>query len=85
MLQHSEDRSKNRLLTPSEHARCMTMPAELVADLCRTTAHEILGQSVIWQAFRALGQRIAQSFQASAKDSRPAPAAMPRQLDLLAA
>ena len=35
-----------RLLTPIEHARVKSAPEHLIRDLPKTTAHEILGQSV---------------------------------------
>ena len=35
-----------RLLTPIEHARVKSAPAHLIDNLPKTTAHEILGQSV---------------------------------------
>ena len=45
-----------RLLTPREHARVKTIPPELVQGLSDTVAHEVLGQSVIYCAFVALGR-----------------------------
>jgi len=38
--------TKERLLTPDEHARVKSIPERLVAGIPTTTAHEILGQSV---------------------------------------
>ena len=38
--------SKQRLLTPTEHASVKCVPPYMVAGQCSTTAHEILGQSV---------------------------------------
>jgi len=40
------DDGMERLLTPAEHARVKSIPVHLIADLPKTTAHEILGQSV---------------------------------------
>lgn len=46
---------KERLLTPTEHARAKSVPEELVAGVSSTTAHEILGQSVDYrQAYVAM-------------------------------
>lgn len=58
MLLHPNDPLKSRLLTPVEHARVKTIPPELIRGVSNTTAHEILGQSVIWTAFVALGSLI---------------------------
>ncbi|WP_305845390.1 DNA cytosine methyltransferase [Photobacterium leiognathi] len=46
------DDVKTRLFTPIEHARVKTIPEDLVAGQCDTTAHEILGQSVIFNCFK---------------------------------
>ena len=35
-----------RLFTPAEHARVKSIPANLIAGLPKSVAHEILGQSV---------------------------------------
>lgn len=40
---------KERLLTPTEHARAKSVPEHLVRNVSATTAHEILGQSVDWR------------------------------------
>ena len=47
-----------RLLTPKEHARVKTIPAVVVKDVAPTLAHELLGQSVIFNAFVAVGKAI---------------------------
>lgn len=61
MVAHPSDSSKSRLLTPLEHARVKTIPPHLVAGVPKTTANEILGQSVIWLAFVSVGILVAQS------------------------
>lgn len=51
-----------RLFTPREHARLKGIPEHLIAGVeSRTLAHELLGQSVIWPAFRHLGRYIGQA------------------------
>ena len=45
---------KQRLLTPSEHAKVKTIDASLVSDASDTIAHQILGQSIVSVAFEAL-------------------------------
>ena len=55
---HPSNDGRSRLLTPVEHARVKTVPVELVKGLVSTTAHEILGQSVIFNAFRCVGSWI---------------------------
>lgn len=55
------DPSLSRLLTPGEHARVKTIPESLIEGLCATTAHEVLGQSVIYSAFEAVGYLLAET------------------------
>lgn len=50
-----------RQLLPCEHARAKGIDPALVDGLSATTAHEMLGQSVIYPAFRAVGSLIARS------------------------
>ncbi len=63
-LVHPEDPALSRLLTPVEHARVKTIPERLVAGLSDTIAHQILGQSVIFTAFEAVGQHLGKSLRA---------------------
>lgn len=57
---------KQRLFTPVEHARVKTIPEQLVAGLSDTTAHEILGQSVIHAAFMAVGKLVGETLNGAA-------------------
>lgn len=66
--------SKLRLLTPAEHAAVKGIPAVLVDGLPATTAHELLGQSVLFEPFRVLGKAIADALNGA---RRSAVAAMP--------
>lgn len=59
-IQHPNDLGLSRLLTVAEHARVKTIPVELAQGVSDTTAHEILGQSVIFAAFEALAAAIGQ-------------------------
>jgi DNA (cytosine-5)-methyltransferase 1 len=61
-LRHPTNPDLSRLLTPEEHARVKGVPAELVAGLPATTAHELLGQGIVYEPFRAVGQRIGEQF-----------------------
>lgn len=54
----SHDPSLSRLMTEYEHARVKTIPVRLIEGLSATTAHEVLGQSVIYCAFVAVGELI---------------------------
>jgi DNA (cytosine-5)-methyltransferase 1 len=58
-IRHPTNQRLSRLLTVSEHARIKTIPEEMVHGVSATTAHEILGQSVIFAAFEALGSAVA--------------------------
>lgn len=52
---HPENSGLSRLLTPNEHARVKAIPERIISGLCDTTAHEVLGQSVIYPLFEAIG------------------------------
>jgi DNA (cytosine-5)-methyltransferase 1 len=58
-IRHPADPRLSRLLTVAEHARVKTIPEEMVCGVSATTAHEILGQSVIFATFEALGSAVA--------------------------
>lgn len=57
-LRHPTDPTLLRQFTPREHARIKGIPEEMVEDLPVTTAHEMLGQSIVAAPFRALGRGI---------------------------
>lgn len=53
-IKHPTDPTKSRLLTVAEHAKVKGYPDKnLNADMSVTTAHEALGQGVIYPAFKA--------------------------------
>ncbi|WP_371917162.1 DNA cytosine methyltransferase [Pseudomonas sp. FSL W5-0299] len=54
-LVHPVDPSLSRLFTPVEHARLKGIPEEIISGLPDTTAHEVLGQSVIYPVFESVG------------------------------
>lgn len=62
-ISHPSGDGRSRLLTPAEHARVKTIPEALIEGLPSTTAHEILGQSVIYNAFRAVARWIGSALQ----------------------
>ena len=57
-IQHPTDPERSRLLTVDEHARAKGIPEDLVAGQSQTTAHEILGQSVLFPVFKSIGALI---------------------------
>jgi len=57
-LLHPTDPNRSRLLTANEHARCKGIPEVVVQGLSQTIAHELLGQSVLFPPFKALGAYI---------------------------
>lgn len=76
-VRHPVDPDLLRQLTPAEHARIKGVPETLVAGLSVTAAHEMLGQSVLAEPFRALGERIGGAVRAWV-DGREAPRGTPR-------
>lgn len=58
-LAHPTKPGLSRLFTPVEHARIKGIPESLIDGVeSLTEAHALLGQSVIWPAFRAIGRCI---------------------------
>ncbi|CAM5559463.1 DNA cytosine methyltransferase [Eoetvoesiella caeni] len=51
---HPEVHSLSRIFTPVEHARLKGIPMSVIDGLSDTTAHQILGQSVVFPAFEAV-------------------------------
>lgn len=86
-VKHPSGDGRSRLLTPVEHARVKTIPAHLVDGLSNTTAHEILGQSVIWAAFVAVAKLLGEHLISFGRDGiaavvvpvSPVVAALPSQ------
>jgi DNA (cytosine-5)-methyltransferase 1 len=58
-IRHPRNPDLLRQLTAGEHARVKQIPERLIDGLCETTAHEVLGQSVIYGPFMAIGALIA--------------------------
>lgn len=93
-LAHPTNPKLSRLFTPVEHARIKGIPERFVEGLGPTEAHEVLGQSVLWPAFRAVGRLLAATVAAVSKNvvrigtapaRKPAPGmrAAPTRLDQL--
>lgn len=57
-LRHPTDPELLRQFTPREHARIKGIPEEMIEGLPVTTAHEMLGQSIVAAPFKALGRAI---------------------------
>lgn len=55
---HPTNPDLSRLLTPLEHARVKTIPECVIDGVSDTTAHQILGQSVIFSVFESVGYLI---------------------------
>lgn len=61
-VRHPSDPDLMRKMTPTEHARIKGVPAELISGLSATAAHEVLGQGVAYEPFRALFRELAEAF-----------------------
>lgn len=57
-IRHPEKPELLRLLNQFEHARCKGIPEYLVADMSKTAAHELLGQSIAYPPFVAVGELV---------------------------
>ena len=60
-LQHPTNPDLLRHFTPAEHARLKQIPPHLIEGLGLTLAHELLGQSICYEPFKAVGRCIAKS------------------------
>ncbi|CAN7647486.1 DNA cytosine methyltransferase [Acidovorax sp. LjRoot129] len=80
-LQHPTNPDLLRQFTVAEHARLKQVPPHLVADLGLTIGHEVLGQSICYEPFRAVGTAIA----ATLRSFKQAFACEPEPLPLFAA
>jgi DNA (cytosine-5)-methyltransferase 1 len=56
---HPTNPNLSRLVSPREHAKCKGIPEDLIAGLSKTNAHALLGQSIAYPPFVAVGQLIA--------------------------
>jgi DNA (cytosine-5)-methyltransferase 1 len=74
LLEHPQSPQLRRLLTAAEHARVKGVPANLVEGLSQTMAHQLLGQGIVYEPFRAVGRRIGEAI------SRVVATAMTRQV-----
>ena len=61
-IQHPANPEFLRIPTPIEHARAKQIPESMIAGLSATVAHELLGQSVIYSPFVAVGKLLAEAF-----------------------
>jgi len=59
-----------------EHARLKGIPARIVEGLSTTVAHEVLGQSVVYPAFRAVGRALGRWLAALSPARTESPAAL---------
>lgn len=78
-IAHPSDPDLLRIPTAVEHARCKQVPERLIAGLSETTAHEMLGQSCVYEPFRRVFQHIGEALRTWAEgmgqlDIAPRPA-----------
>jgi DNA (cytosine-5)-methyltransferase 1 len=57
-IRHPENPELLRIPTPVEHARAKGIPEVLIESLSKTIAHELLGQSVLFDPFVSVGEAI---------------------------
>ncbi|WP_165495710.1 DNA cytosine methyltransferase [Marinobacter halodurans] len=82
-LRHPSNPDLSRLFTPVEHARIKGVPAGYIeaTGTPKTIAHEILGQSIVFPVFEAVGFSIAQALHRAC----PAPTSVPEPSYIAAA
>lgn len=60
-IKHPTNPDLLRQLTPVEHSRIKQVPEHLVDGLCATTAHEVLGQGIVYSPFKSVGEHVGNS------------------------
>ena len=63
-VQHPSNPDLLRQFTPAEHARVKGIPEHLVVGMSATLAHELLGQSICYAPFKAVGRLIGSTLKA---------------------
>ena len=71
LLRHPTNPDLLRQVNANEHARCKDIPEHLIAGLSKTTAHELLGQSVAYPPFVSVGELLGRSFRSFATVEQP--------------
>lgn len=69
-IQHPEHPELLRIPTAREHARCKGVPEHLIEGLSQTTAHELLGQGIVYEPFRALSAHVGRALKRWAASTR---------------
>jgi len=57
-LLHPTDQSLSRLLTSKEHAKIKGVPEQIIDGLSESTAHQLLGQGIVYAPFESVGHKI---------------------------
>lgn len=65
-LAHPTNPDLLRQFSPAEHARIKGVPEQLITDMSMTVAHELLGQSICYGPFRAVGKLTGETIRAFA-------------------
>lgn len=58
---NKQDPALSRILTPTEHCRVKGIPEGMIEGLADTTAHQVLGQAVVFPAFEAVAKELGNS------------------------
>ena len=80
-VRHPTNPDLLRQLTPAEHARVKGIPPHLVDGVSATIAHEILGQSIVYRPFTAIGEQLGGALTDAALGRRTSRRAVPRKDD----
>lgn len=75
LLRHPTNPDLSRQLTAVEHARCKGIPAHLTEGMSKTAAHELLGQSIAYPPFVAVGELIGRTIHSWAASAHQEPLA----------
>lgn len=73
LLKHPTDPDLLRQFTAVEHARAKDIPEHLITGMSKTAAHELLGQSIAYPPFVAVGKLIGRTLKSLAMPAAQAP------------
>ena len=69
-IRHPENPELLRIPTAAEHARCKGVPEHLIEGLSQTTAHELLGQGIVYNPFRQVARFVGECLKSWAKSQQ---------------
>lgn len=84
LVKHPTNQRLYRLLTPLEHCKAKAVPERIIEGLSNVVAHQILGQSVLYPAFRSVARLLASLISDKPQLALAAPINQPKKAAIVA-